>query len=1211
MGHDRDVESAVFISYRSLDSQGYGDLLYFGLAYRFGEDLVFLDCESIRAGTDFVTELLARVRSARVVLAVIGPDWLSATDPVSGRRRIDDPNDWIRRELVESYTHGVRVIPVLIDQTELPSAADLPSDIAALSRGQALRLRGRESSAGLTGIIRELVALDPVLADADRRRANAPLPPPAPRVDGETAERTGLFTWVDRRFGRRFSRFDRRYRDFVSSGLRFIDLKGLATVGFYTPELDEVYVDLSLTPSPPHDVPQGVVSDAPAPDLTRRTLSDFLDRPEPAVIAVVAAPGMGKTSLLLHSVRQLCTAARGRRRSVPILLYLRDHVSRILADRDVHLADVVRDTLGDNRTAEPRGWFEWHLAHGDCVVHLDGLDEVAGQAVRRALADWVERQVARYPKNDYVITSRPHGYRTARINGATVLRVLRMTDNQVNLFVGRWYRAFELAVERYNRRAPGRGDPAAPRAAAAARDLLERLTKVPALYELTANPMLLTMIMNVHRFRGELPGSRVDLYDEICKVMLGRRQEAKQLPVVLAVDKKETVLRGLAFDMMRRHVRDLRQADVLRAVEPILRRVSDELTAPEFLMDVGTSGYLVERENGRYAFAHQTFQEYLAAAHILQKALTDVLTDAVDDVWWRETTLLYAARSDADPIIRACLDSDSVTALSLAFDCEAQSSEIAPRLRDRLKRLLDSALDPDTSRQRRRLMAGVMVTRHLRRVSMTTGTSTICAQPISTFLYRLCLLDTQSQPWDEPWLLEPGDEQPIVGVYGREAAAFAHWANTVAGGERVCRLPTRAEIDDPVVRRAITAATEHRAAVSIWVQPDAPGTELELWTSADGVHPYTVDGDTLAEHVAADVDGISAALPGLLLLQAVTLLPALARAYAVAVASGTPLHGESTELTRVLRLAGELDDSLELTRTLELVHRLDTHRPSRTRNRGGGHELYRAIATSSHILPAVDSPPTSEPHGQSTASAGDGTRAAELAHELVQDLSRKLHTARASIGQRDPAYVLAVDRALGAGIGLAHTLDQLLRDAGAQHDETLPRAIARHRELARGDLPDHGLELFLGTLLSRALCGAVGDDRRDDRTFPAEVGEFVIGAAALRPMRFVVSPDTLAATLGRALARLRATPARPGSAWTPTEVADRLADIAMPVFTWQRTLTPADATAIRLAALCLAAEADDARLAALFREIAAGVTLLERRTDGRAPLTETIVLAIV
>lgn len=1207
------MEPVVFISYRSLDSQGFGDLLYFGLAYRFGEDLVFLDCESIRAGTDFVTELLERVRSARVVLAVIGPGWLDATDPATGRRRIDDPDDWIRRELVEAFTLGIRVIPVLIDQTDLPSADDLPADIAALSRGQSMRLRGRESATGLMGIIRELTTLDPVLAAAARRRASAGLPGisvPQPATEDPSAlpvrRRGGLAGWLDRRF----SHFDRRYREFVASGLRFIDLKGLATVGFYTPELDEVFVDISLTPSPPHDVPQGVLSDAPAAELTRRLLSDFLDRPEPAVIAIVGGPGMGKTSLLLHNVRQLCgPGRRAATRTVPILLYLRDHVSRILADRDVGLADLVRDTLGENTTAEPPGWFEWHLAHGDCVVHLDGLDEVGGQAVRRALADWVERQVARYPGNDYVITSRPHGYRTARINGATVLRVLRMTDAQVNLFVGRWYRAFELAVERYNRRTPRRHDPSASRADASARDLLERLVKVPALYELTANPMLLTMIMNVHRFRGELPGSRVDLYDEICKVMLGRRQEAKQIPIVLAVDKKETVLRGLAFDMMRRHVRDLRHADALRTVEPILRRVSDELSAPDFLLDVGNSGFLVERENGRYAFAHQTFQEHLAAAHIRDKALAGVLTDAVDDVWWRETTLLYAARSDADAIIRACLDSDSVTALSLAFDCEAQPSEIAPQLRERLKGLLSSALEPDTTRQRRRLMAGVMVTRHLRRVTMTTGTSSICAQPISTFLYRLCLMDTQSQPWDEPWLLEPADEQPIVGVYGREAAAFAHWANRVAGGERVCRLPTRAEIDDPVVRRAITAATEHRDAVSVWVQSDGPGADLELWTSAGGTHPYTVDGDLLAEHVAMDMNRIATTLSSLMLLQAMTMLPVLAKAFAVAVASASTLPAESAvELGHALGLAGELDDRLDLTRTIDLVRRLETYRPhTRQRGRGGGHELYRAIATSSHILPAVDSPPpSSEQAAQATASAGDSARGAELAHDLVQDLARKLQAARASIEHSGPAHALALDSALGAGIGLANALDRLLRDAGA-HDETLARTIARHRVLARGDLPDHGLDRLVGRLLSRVLSDAVREPGPD-------MGRSMIAAAGVRRSRHVVSPDALADILAHALGRLRDKPARPASAWTPAEVANRLEAIAVPIFTWQRTPTPADATAIRLAALCLAVEAeaeDDDRLGARFRQIAAGVTLLERRTDGRAPLTETIVLAIV
>src|SRR5712691_9725484 len=107
------VAGGVFINYRGVDSRSYGALLYTELSRHFGEDLVFLDSESIPAGADFAEELLARVRGCRVLLAVIGPRWLTTVG--AGGRRIDDPADWVRRELVEALTAGVRVIPVLTD----------------------------------------------------------------------------------------------------------------------------------------------------------------------------------------------------------------------------------------------------------------------------------------------------------------------------------------------------------------------------------------------------------------------------------------------------------------------------------------------------------------------------------------------------------------------------------------------------------------------------------------------------------------------------------------------------------------------------------------------------------------------------------------------------------------------------------------------------------------------------------------------------------------------------------------------------------------------------------------------------------------------------------------------------------------------------------------------------------------------------------------
>jgi hypothetical protein len=166
------VNDRVFVNYRGKDSHSYGAMLYNVLAYWFGADQVFLDAESIPAGADYVTELLQRVRSARVVLAVIGPRWLTDTDHTDPARcrQIDDPADWIRRELVEAFTHGVKVIPVLVDNAVVPTEAELPADIAALSRCQARPLRRRESSTDLARIADDLAALDPILGAARTRQ---------------------------------------------------------------------------------------------------------------------------------------------------------------------------------------------------------------------------------------------------------------------------------------------------------------------------------------------------------------------------------------------------------------------------------------------------------------------------------------------------------------------------------------------------------------------------------------------------------------------------------------------------------------------------------------------------------------------------------------------------------------------------------------------------------------------------------------------------------------------------------------------------------------------------------------------------------------------------------------------------------------------------------------------------------------------------------
>ena len=140
--------------------------------------------------------------------------------------------------------------------------------------------------------------------------------------------------------------------------------------------------------------------------------------------------------------------------------------------------------------------------------------------VRQEAVNWVQRQMVAYPRNRFIITSRPFGYRSHPLSGVTILEVRSFTPQQVERFVHNWYLANEIMSKQ-------KDDPGVHmRAKAGAKDLLQRLRNTPTLYALAVNPLLLTMITTVHRFRGYLPGKRIALYAEIFEVFLGKRQES-------------------------------------------------------------------------------------------------------------------------------------------------------------------------------------------------------------------------------------------------------------------------------------------------------------------------------------------------------------------------------------------------------------------------------------------------------------------------------------------------------------------------------------------------------------------------------------------------------------------------------------------------------------------------------------------------------------
>jgi hypothetical protein len=133
--YPEEIMFEVFVNYRNNDGSFCAALIYYTLSRLFGSDFVFYASESIPPGADFSGAILAAVRKAKILLAIIGPQWLQAAG-LSGGRYLDDPNDWVRREIAEAFRFDLIVIPVLVDDVKRPAEDDLPIEIRDLARKQ-------------------------------------------------------------------------------------------------------------------------------------------------------------------------------------------------------------------------------------------------------------------------------------------------------------------------------------------------------------------------------------------------------------------------------------------------------------------------------------------------------------------------------------------------------------------------------------------------------------------------------------------------------------------------------------------------------------------------------------------------------------------------------------------------------------------------------------------------------------------------------------------------------------------------------------------------------------------------------------------------------------------------------------------------------------------------------------------------------------------
>lgn len=151
------MDKLAFISYRRDDTALVARAFAETLRYRLGADKVFLDEDSIHDGDLWPDRLEKSVTRARVVLALIGRDWLASSDQY-GRRRLDIESDWVRKELLYAHNNDVEIIPVLIGEGIQPPPKDgLPKALSWLSEIEVKRLHNDDWHRGIASLVDTLI----------------------------------------------------------------------------------------------------------------------------------------------------------------------------------------------------------------------------------------------------------------------------------------------------------------------------------------------------------------------------------------------------------------------------------------------------------------------------------------------------------------------------------------------------------------------------------------------------------------------------------------------------------------------------------------------------------------------------------------------------------------------------------------------------------------------------------------------------------------------------------------------------------------------------------------------------------------------------------------------------------------------------------------------------------------------------------------------
>ena len=457
-----------------------------------------------------------------------------------------------------------------------------------------------------------------------------------------------------------------------------LEIKGIAREKVTVVSLESIYVPLfaggEVTPVPGRLPGGGEASLMMVWEEAERRIPVAELLPRHRCLVLVGEAGSGKTTFLRYVALTLASALEERRPAhvrknlnwdprpvpLPILLplggfglYLRGLSD---AQKESPNPDLLLDYLNYHfrHLDLPDGFLEQRLEGGNCLLLLDGLDEVARFSDRQFISETVSLFSRRYERCHFIVTCRPEGYQgAARLGG---------DFHESHLESLRWPEDIAVFVRRWNEAVLGVGTRPAQENT---EDFLRRLEEKAQVRALANNPLLLTAMVIVHFNVGKLPESRADLYDTCTELLLGwdarwGRRLVAPPPWLddMSIKEKRLPLEEVAFRWQQENTLEMHRSEVEAFLAPCFQDGAGEEKEREarkraevFLDWVIERTYIMRELGELLSFYRRAFQEYLAARRLGREPCPEeVLLPALkrDWDWWEETALLSIGHLSTD-----------------------------------------------------------------------------------------------------------------------------------------------------------------------------------------------------------------------------------------------------------------------------------------------------------------------------------------------------------------------------------------------------------------------------------------------------------------------------------------------------------------------------------------------------------------------------------